>query len=167
MHTELYRSCCAKPKLYPCLPGAFIYCTMSTWDGSAGAPLFKTEEKTGKPRLVGIFNFNQENTKRGVAEDESVANVGCNISHIKKHVHSGKWNKKGQASCSALVLEHAVCPKACTSHLDTLLLHVEMTCPASSYLLFMCRYSSNVSCREDSLIRLSDHNEQTSVWCHY
>ena len=87
----------------PCLPGAFIYCTMSTWDGSAGAPLFKTEEKTGKPQLVGIFNFSQENTKRGVAEDESIANVGCNISHIKKHVHTGVWNKKGQTSCSTLV----------------------------------------------------------------
>ena len=151
MHTEVYKSYCAKPKLYPCLPGAFIYCSMSAWDGSEGAPLFMTKEETGKPQLVGIINYSQESTKRGVAKDESVTNVGCYISHIKRHVDSGEWNEKGQASCSALVLEHAVCPKACTSHLDTLLLHVEMTCPASSYLLYIRRYSSTLESGEAPL----------------
>ena len=110
-----------------------------------------TKEETGKPQLVGIINYSQESTKRGVAKDESVTNVGCYISHIKRHVDSGEWNKEGQASCSALVLEHAVCPKACTSHLDTLLLHVEMTCPASSYLLYIRRYSSTLESGEAPL----------------
>ena len=120
---------------YPCLPGAFISCTMPAWDGSEGAPLFKTGEKSGTPQLVGIFHFSQDSTKKRATEDESVANVGCKISHIKKHVDIGEWSRKGQTSC---VLEHAVCPKACISHLYTLLLHVEMTCPASSCLLFIC-----------------------------
>ena len=147
--------------------GAFIYCSMSTWDGSAGAPLFKTGEKSGTPQLVGIFNFTQKNTKRGVAEDESDTNVFCNISHIKKHVDSGEWNKKGQTSCSALVLEHAVCPKACTSHLDTLLLHVEMTCPASSYLLYIRRYSSTLESGEAPLKTDWWTDQKVVGWYYY
>ena len=70
---------------------------MSAWDGSKGAPLFKTAEKSGKPELVGIFNYFEQGKLKRLNEDECVTNVGCNISHIKKHVHSEVWSKIGQA----------------------------------------------------------------------
>ena len=75
---------------------------MSTWDGSDGAPLFMTNEKTGKPQLVGIYNYSQKHPQKGAGEDEALANIGCNIHQIKTHVATGQWNKKGQTSCSCV-----------------------------------------------------------------
>ena len=76
---------------------------MSTWDGSDGAPLFMTNEKTGKPQLVGIYNFSQKYDGKG-AEEEALANIGCTIHHIKGHIETGQWSKKGQISCSCVPL---------------------------------------------------------------
>ena len=90
------QNCC------PCLPGALIFCTMSTWDGSDGAPLFVTDEKTGKPQLVGIYNYSRKHTRKGAGEDEALVNLGCNIHHIKGHVATGKWSKEGQISRSCV-----------------------------------------------------------------
>ena len=75
---------------------------MSTWDGSDGAPLFMTNEKTGKPQLVGIYNYSRKHPQKGAGEDEALANIGCNIRQIKTHVATGQWNKKGQISCSCV-----------------------------------------------------------------
>ena len=74
--------------------GAVILCTMSTWDGSDGAPLFMTNEKTGKPQLVGIYNYSRKHPQKGAGDDEALANIGCNIRQIKTHVATGQWNKK-------------------------------------------------------------------------
>lgn len=82
---------------------------MSAWPGSEGAPLFKTAEKSGKPELVGIFNYFEPGKlgkMKGVDKDECVTNVGCNISHIKKHVYDGEWSRKGQACCFTHVLRN-------------------------------------------------------------
>lgn len=75
---------------------------MSTWDGSDGAPLFMTHEKTGKPQLVGIYNYCRLHPRKGVGKEEALANLGCSIHHIKKHVATGQWDKKGQISCSCV-----------------------------------------------------------------
>ena len=76
--------------------GAYIFLAMSTWPGSEGAPVFKTDEKSGKPQLVGIFNYSQPWDETVDDEDEAVANIACNIDHIKKHISGEQWTKKGQ-----------------------------------------------------------------------
>ena len=81
-------------------PGSHIFCAMSAWTGSEGAPLFKTREKSGEPILVGIFSFSQSRP-REKDEHESLSNVGSNIHYIKKHVTDKQWSSKGQISCLA------------------------------------------------------------------
>ena len=85
-----------------CLPGALIFCSMSTWDGSDGAPLFMTDEKSCKPQLVGIYNYSRKHPRKGAGEDVALTNIGCKIHHIKGHVATGQWSKKGQISCSCV-----------------------------------------------------------------
>ena len=76
---------------------------MSTWDGSDGAPLFITHEKSGgKPQLVGIYNYSRKHPWKGAGENEALANLGCKIHHIKDHVATGQWSKEGQISRSCV-----------------------------------------------------------------